>query len=196
MRISRVFSFVFVLLIYSLKGIAQGPEHSPKLTKENGFNAFKIGAKYSLVKDFLLKDTLNRSLSFDAQDITSGFFTRMFLANLKKPGYSEFLGLKIDRIEVWFSMDMNSEDEHAEDVISDVNIYFKKVSDKNTGDFFAKLFEVYGGAYPVLDFPEKDDELITWYSEDVMMDALSFYGGEKKPKRDYFEIHFFSAKGG
>lgn len=191
-------AFIFTLLI-SASSFAQGPPHSPKLEKENGFNQLKIGALFSNVKSVLQKDTLNRKTSFEPKAQTVSYTDRIYLVDLKKPGYSQFCGKNIARIEVWFYKHYDQEGEGTGDFeISEVKIFLKKISGPDTDNFFSKLMELYGNSSISVDVPEKGDEILTWYSPMVMMYATSFYGdmASEQLKRDYFEIHFESALGG
>jgi hypothetical protein len=176
-----------------------GPVSSSKLEKEQGFNLLKIGAKLSSVRSVLLKDTIARSSSWgDSSEIYSGAIDGVYLVDLKKSGYASFLGKPIERIEVFISSAFSSTfDEKNEDpIVWRVTLYFKKTSNKDASDFFLKMMEVYGGSYPVLDMPREGDETMLWFSENVLLNALSYSGSEAAPKDDYFKIEFSSSKGG
>ena len=184
---------IFMLcFLISFAAFAQGPEHSPKLDKEKGFNALKIGAKLSVVKSILQKDTLPKNNSWEPNEGMEGI-TEIYLVDLTKPGYKTFQGKEVARIEVYISPYFG-EDEAP--IVWQVKIFFKKISEKDCDDFFAKMFTAYGNASLVMDTPRTGDEIITWYSEDVLMNATSFYNGMEDPKDTYFVVQFSSAKGG
>ncbi len=169
------------------------PAHSGKLDKEQGFNALKIGALFSQVRSVLQKDTLNRKLSLEPNAQMVKYISRMYLADLKKPGYASFSGRKIDRIEVWFLPG-----EGNELAVSEVKLFFKKISDDDTNTFFQSVTKLYGSPASLgLDQPSKGLDTFTWYSEKVLMNGTTYYGDPvtEEPKPGYFKIEFESAEG-
>jgi hypothetical protein len=184
-----------LLLSFPAYLFAQLPEHSSKLEKEQGFNILKVGAMLSKVKAVLQRDTLDRSKSLEPKAQTMGWTDRVYLVDLKKPGYAKFCGKNIERIEVWFM--------HAEEgddfTITEVKIFFKAVSDKDTKDFFDKVVAAYGmPASYGLDLPEPGMITHTWYSSLVLMGGTSYYGDPvtEEVKTDRIKIEFGTAVGG
>jgi hypothetical protein len=185
----------FLMCFVSANG-QDGPQHSAKLDKENGFGKLVIGSPFPKVKSLLQPDKMDAALSLNAQDFDEEYHSAIYLVNLSNPKYAALAGFPIDRIEVWFGYDMWNSSENAPDVIHNVILYFKKENKGDESACFAKLFELYGGAYPVLDYPGPGDELITWMGEDVLMTAANYCGDSSNPNRNYYMVSFWSAKGG
>ena len=194
----KITSLFFVLLLsFSLS--AQSPIQSAKLEKEKGFNLLKVGALYSEIKSVLQKDTLNRKDSFEPKCQIVSYTDRIYLVNLKKPGYSQFNGKNIDRIEVWFQAHYDDKGEAKDYEITEVKIFFKKISEADTDAFFNRLIDIYGmPASGGVDFPEEGVDTYTWFSEMVLMNGTSFYGdpATEKMKKEYLKVSFESAVGG
>ncbi|HLP14229.1 MAG TPA: hypothetical protein VK177_20020 [Flavobacteriales bacterium] len=193
-NIFLLFLFMFCGVLHAQDEESMGPVHSPKLDKENGFKKLVIGAKMNDIKSILQKTKLDPAQLRNAESFLPDYNTSAYLVDLKK-GYSTFLGFKVDRIEVLFGPDMMAETENAPDAISRVTIYFKKEGE-NQKKLPLKLFEAYGGAYPVIDFPETGDDTILWAGENALMVFGNYYGSEDAPKRDFLVVSFSSAKGG
>jgi hypothetical protein len=186
---------LLLLIVSALPALAQGPPHSDKLATDQGFKALKIGAKLSDVKSILLKDTIARSTSFEPADQILEWEQAVYLVDLKKPGYSEFYGRKIVRIEVYVS-NLFNESEGDIQTIDVVKIFVDKGGETGFTNMAAAMSKDYGTATGGVDFPVEGFDQWTWWSEDVLMTALNWYGDENEPKQDYCKIEFSSAKGG
>ncbi|HTF05352.1 MAG TPA: hypothetical protein VK826_15085 [Bacteroidia bacterium] len=178
-----------------LPALAQSPPHSDKLATDQGFKALKIGAKLSDVKQFLMKDTMARSTSFEPNDGLMDYEQAIYLVDLKKPGYGEFYGRKIVRIEVYFS-DLFNESEGDTKTIDVVKIFVDKGGEDGFTDMVSLVNKAYGNGTYTFDFPGPGCENWTWWCEDVLMGAVNWYGSSEDPKLDYYKIEFSSAKGG
>jgi hypothetical protein len=185
-------------LLLTASSFAQGPDHSDKLEKEKGYGVLQIGALYSKIKTVLQKDSVNRKMSFEPGAQTISYTDRIYLVDLKKPGYSMFCGKKIDRIEVWFMHHVDPEGELTNDLeISEVKIFFKATTAGDMDAFTKKMMEIYDN--PASFGADPSGEVIgTWYSSLVLMNFASFYGDpvSEKTKKEYLKVSFESAVGG
>jgi len=193
--ISLLFVFLFSATVF-----AQSPNKSDKLTTDQGFNLLKIGALYSKVKSVLQKDTMDRKTSLEPKAQTIKYTDKIYLVDLKKTGYAQFCGKNIARIEVWFQKHYAETGDDGNDFeISEVKIFFKVVSDKDSDAFIDKVLLTYGNpASGGEDFPEPGYSAYTWFSPLVLINMSNYYGDPftEDPKRDYLKIEFSSAVGG
>ena len=190
---------VSIALLFGTVLHAQDIPTSEKLEKEKGFGLLQLGAVYSKVKTILQKDSIKKKDSFEpgAQTMKSTRF--IYLANLKIKECATFCGRAVARVEVWFTEHYNEEGEKTNDYeISEVKVFFKAVSDKDTKEFFDKLFNLYGVPTSLIyDTPEKGDTIITWFCSTVLMNGTSFRGdmASEEIKRDYFCVKFEASYG-
>jgi hypothetical protein len=160
-----------------------------------GFANIKIDAKIEDLKSYLVAVQPNELKSANAAEI-GGYITSGWLLDLKKAGISDFYGLKIMRIEIYFNGYDLPEGTGTEDVYC-FHIYTEKTTSED--DLFAftdKLTNVYGESM-IVTSPFGDDLIgMSWFTELTLLGVNFGFNEETGEVLPHFVISFNQAYGG
>jgi hypothetical protein len=166
---------------------------------DEGFGKLKIDAQMADVKTFLTAAKPGELMHADAADVDGEYLTSGWLFNLTKAGVSTYHGLKITRIEVYFSANENyvsggSSDQAGQDIYS-FAVFIEKPADNESGSFIQSHFDAYGGA-SYMNHPETDEPVgFTWWTDQTMLDLRLGYDFEEEKEFDFYLAEWRRAYG-
>jgi len=166
---------------------------------DEGFSKLRIDAGITEIKPYLTAAKPGELKHTDAADVDGEYLTSGWLFNLTKAGVSTYHGLKIIRIEVYFSANEKyvsggASDQAGQEVYS-FAIFIEKPADNESGNFVQSHFDTYGGA-SYMNHPETNEPVgFTWWTDVTMLDLRLGYDFEEETEFDFYLAEWRRAYG-
>ena len=156
---------------------------------DNGYGILKIDEPLLNIKPYLKTDDVGNYL-FESEDEESAY-QHYGEIDLKKAGLSKFLGLTVDRCEVFFNEIYNEKGEKVDEHVFGFTFYLKKSSDPKVIRSLAdKLVEKYGECEPFV-HPETGDLIrMDWFTEKTLLFVSLGVDSSTGEEVDYYLVEF------
>lgn len=185
----------FQLLLAATLLIGTIPQANAEEVLDKGFGLLKIDAKIQALQKYLIATNADDLRSPDAKEMgDAGMINSGWLFDFTKAGMTNYHGLVVSRIEVYFGW---SEKEEGVEDIFNFQVYLEKPKDDKTESAFTDaLFDLYGDTMILQDENTRDVIGLSWFSSITLLSVYLGYDRETGEKTDYYVADFQQAYGG